>query len=69
MMTLMTRLCVLCAMSTLLQMILPEDQGRDALRTISGMLMLGLVLGAMQEWKQALAYDRDFASILKSLMT
>ena len=49
MMTLIARLCALCSMSALMQMIVPEGRNRGGLRLVCGLLMLQLT------WNRAAA--------------
>ena len=48
-MTLIARLCGLCAVSTLIQMVLDETNSRTSLRMISGLLMLHLTLSSASD--------------------
>ena len=43
-MTLIARLCVLCAISALMELVLGDNDARGALRMICGLLMLHLTL-------------------------
>lgn len=52
-MTLMARLCALCALSALLQMALP-GQRQESLKMIGGLLMLHLVISGAQEIAESL---------------
>ena len=47
-MTLIARLCALCALSALLQMALPGER-QEGLKMIGGLMMLHLVISGMQE--------------------
>lgn len=68
MMTLITRLCVLCAMSALLQMAMPMQQAKGSLRVICGMLMLRLAVSQMQEIGMEIARQRDLMGLFECLM-
>lgn len=68
MMTLMARLCALCAMSALMQLVIPPSRGRSGLRMICGMLMLHLTLKGMAQLAADLTAQRSLSGILESLM-
>lgn len=68
MMTLMARLCGLCAVSALIQMALGESEARASLRMISGLLMLHLTLSGAGEVLKALASADSFETALACLM-
>lgn len=67
-MTLIGRLCALCAMSALMQLVLPDKQGRSGLRVICGMLMLELTLSGARDVAGALGGGQDLMSLLEGLM-
>lgn len=67
-MTLMARLCALCAVSALMQMALPEDGRQGSLRMICGLLMLHLTLSGMQGLCAEIAAQRDLMRIFEILM-
>lgn len=68
MMTLIARLCGLCAVCALMQTALPRESARGSLRTIGGLLMMHLVLdGARGLCAQALG-ERDLMRIFELLM-
>lgn len=67
-MTLISRLCALCAMSALMQLVLPDKQARGSLRVICGMLMLELTLSGAQELAGALSGEKSLMSLLEGLM-
>lgn len=48
-MTLMARLCTLCAVCALMQMALGDSAQRAGLRMVGGLLMLHLVISGAQE--------------------
>lgn len=62
MMTLMARLCALCAMSAVMQMLVPRE-GRDSLKLIGGLLMLHLVVSGAAELCESMMAQRDLAGI------
>lgn len=49
MMTLMARLCTLCAVCALMQMALDDSAQQAGLRMVGGLLMLHLVISGAQE--------------------
>ena len=52
MMTLMARLCTLCALTAMIQMALGENDAKGSMRMIGGLLMLHLTLeGARDLWE------------------
>ncbi len=65
-MTLIGKLCALCAMSALMQLVLSSKQARGSLRVICGMLMLELTLSGVREI--ALSGKGDLMSLLEGLM-
>ncbi|MDO5379221.1 MAG: hypothetical protein Q4G52_12900 [Clostridia bacterium] len=68
MMTLISRLCALCAMSALMQLVLPEKQAKGGLRVICGMLMLELTLSGVRDIAGALSGETDLMALLEGLM-
>ena len=68
MMTLISRLCALCAMSALMQLVLPEKQAKGSLRVICGMLMLELTLSGVRDIAGALSGETDLMAFLEGLM-
>lgn len=68
MMTLIGRLCALCAMSALLEMILPEQHFRGSLRVICGLLMLKLTLSGLCGISSALTQQQDLSGIFACLI-
>lgn len=68
MMTLMARLCALCAVSALMQMVLPEGGRQSSLRMICGLLMLHLTLSGIQELCAQVVKARDLTRIFEILM-
>ncbi len=65
-MTLIGRLCALCAMSALMQLVLDDRQARGSLRVICGMLMLELTLSGVREI--ALSGEGNLMSLLEGIM-
>lgn len=49
MMTLTGQLCALCAVCSLMQMMIGDARAREGLRMIGGLLMLHLVISGAQE--------------------
>lgn len=68
MMTLIARLCGLCAVSTLIQMVLDETNSRTSLRMISGLLMLHLTLSSASDLLSGLVSADSFEMALSYLM-
>ena len=68
MMTLITRLCALCAMSALMQMALPEHRLKSGFHMICGLLMLRLTIAQLQEIGVQLTQQRDLAGLFSCLM-
>ena len=66
--TLIARLCALCAMSALLQMTVPDQTARGSLRMICGLLMQLLTLSGLSRLGGELAAQRDLAGIFSCLM-
>lgn len=68
MMTLIGRLCTLCAVSALCSMAVESDSARGALRMIGGLLMLHLTLCGGMELLQGVGSAQDLSGILASLV-
>ena len=68
MMTLMARLCGLCAVSAMIQMAMGESDSRGNLRMLSGLLMLHLTLSGAGEILNGLASADSFETALACLM-
>ena len=68
MMTLMARLCALCAVRSLLQAALPREEGRASLRMIGGLLMLHLVISGAEELCRQALEERELMRIFALLM-
>ncbi|MBR5288704.1 MAG: hypothetical protein IKU34_08985 [Clostridia bacterium] len=49
------RLCALCSMSALMQMIVGNDAAKGALKTICGLLMLHMTCESAQQMMQEMA--------------
>lgn len=67
-MTLIARLCALCAMSALMQMAVPEGRWRGALRVVCGLLMLRLTISGARELAASLTSGDDLARIFEALL-
>lgn len=67
MMTLIGRLCALCAMSVLMQMVVPGERWRGGLRILCGLLMLRLTLAGAQGMLSALS-SGDLSRIFETLL-
>ena len=67
-MTLVARLCALCAMAALGQLALGDARGADGMRMIGGLLMLHLVLSGGYALSQELAAQHDLDGIFRILM-
>lgn len=68
MMTLMARLCALCALTAMIQMALGENDAKGSLRMIGGLLMLHLTLCGALELLTALKQAASVEAILDCLM-
>ena len=68
MMTLIARVCALCAMSALMQMVVPEGKSRGALRLICGLLMLQLTLSGAKELLTGVLSGGDLTRIFETLL-
>ena len=67
MMTLIARLCALCAVCTMMQMAFGgEERGGAAM--ISGLLMLHLVISGLQEIASTMLEDGNLMHIFAALM-
>ena len=74
MMTLMARLCTLCALTAMIQMALGENDAKGSMRMIGGLLMLHLTRtaeltldGARDLW-EALSQAASVEAILACMM-
>lgn len=61
-------LCALCAMSALVQMMLPQGGGRDAIRMICGLLMLRLTCESAASLIEELQNSRDLSQMFSCLI-
>ena len=68
MMSLIAQLCALCAMSALVQMVLPDHGAKGSLRVICGLMMQYLTLSGLKNLGVELAAQQDLAGILSCLM-
>ena len=68
MMTLIARLCALCSMSALMQMIAPEGRNRGGLRLVCGLLMLQLTLSGAKELLDGVLSGGDLTRIFECLL-
>lgn len=68
MMTLVARLCALCAMSALIQLALGDTRTAGSMRMIGGLLMIHLVISGGYELSVKLSAQRDLGRILEILM-
>ena len=68
MMTLMARLCTLCALSAVIQMALGESDAKGSVRMIGGLLMLHLTLSGAYELLISLEQAASVEAILDCLM-
>ena len=67
-MTLMARLCTLCALTAIIQMALDESDAKGSLRMIGGLLMLHLTLSGAYELLISLEQAASVEAILDCLM-
>lgn len=67
-MTLVARLCALCAMSAVMQMAVPEGKYRGGLKLVCGLLMLRLTLSGAAELTRALSQGGDLSRIFETLL-
>lgn len=68
MMTLMARLCALCALTAIIQMALGESDAKGSLRMIGGLLMLHLTLEGVYALWEALSQATSVEAILDCMM-
>lgn len=68
MMSLMARLCALCALTAIIQMALGESDAKGSLRMIGGLLMLHLTLDGLYNLWTALAQATSVEAILDCMM-
>lgn len=67
-MTLVARLCALCAVSALVQLALGDTRTAGSLRMIVGLLMIHLVISGGYELSVRLSAQGDLGSIFEVLM-
>ena len=67
-MTLMARLCTLCALTAIIQMAIGESEAKGSLRMIGGLLMLHLTLSGAYELLISLEQAASVEAILDCLM-
>ena len=68
MMSLMARLCALCALSAVIQMALGESDAKGSMRMIGGLLMLHLTLNGAHDLWEALSQAASVEAILACMM-
>ena len=68
MMTLMARLCALCALTAMIQRAIGESEAKGSLRMIGGLLMLHLTLSGAYELLISLEQAASVEAILDCLM-
>lgn len=68
MMTLIARLCALCAVSALLQMAVPQGRARGGLRLLCGLLMMELTLRGGSDVLARIAAGGDLGRIFERLL-
>lgn len=68
MMTLMARLCTLCALTAMIQMALGENDAKGSMRMIGGLLMLYLTLDGARDLWEALSQAASMEAILTCMM-
>ena len=62
------RLCALCSMSALMQMMVGAARVKGMLKTICGLLMLHMTCESVQQLMQQIASGEDFAQMLAWLI-
>ena len=67
-MTLVARLCALCAMCILLQMLLEGSEAQSGMGLIGGLLMLHLVISGGCDLVMQLSAQRDLSGIFSVLI-
>jgi len=68
MMTLVARLCSLCAVGALMQLALGDMRGSDGLRMVVGLLMLHLFISGGYDLSAQLSAQHDLNGIFRILM-
>ena len=64
----MTKLCAICAVSALAQMIMPQEEGNEGIRLLCGMMMLRLTCETAQTLLQKMADCSDMGQLLSCLL-
>lgn len=67
-MTLIARLCALCAISALMELLLGDNDARGLLRMVCGLLMLHLTFAGAQQLMDQLSRAGSLQSMLESLI-
>lgn len=62
------QLCVLCSMSTLAQMMLPKESGREGIRVLCGMMMLKLTCECASNMLRQLTACTDLEQLFSCLI-
>ena len=68
MVTLIARICVLCAASALTQMMLPDDSIKGIVRCMCGLLLIHMTLSRINEIAGLLAAQKSLDGWMKCLM-
>jgi len=68
MMSWIIRLCALCSMSALMQMMVPKEQAKGALTTICGLLMLHMTCESAHQMIREIASGGDVIQMLSWLI-
>ena len=63
-----SRLCGLCAMSALLERLLPDDSGRSGMRMICGLLMIHMTLTMGMELVDRLTQANELDEMIRILI-
>lgn len=67
-MTLMARLCAMCAVNALVQLALPDSKAKGSLRVIGGLLMLHVTLTGAQEVLELLTNEKELISVFEKML-
>lgn len=68
MMTLIIRLCGLCAVSSVIEMMMSETILKNSMRLICGMLMLKMTIHEIRSIGYAIMQQTELAGVLECLM-
>lgn len=68
MVTLIIRLCAICAASTLLEMAAIGSKMKDSLRVICGMIMLAVTIAQIKSIADSLTQQMDLLSFFECLI-